>query len=172
MDVLTTTYRRIALVLLLVVLSAMSAQAQDLNWRPFEKALAVANSTDRPVLVDVYAPWCGWCHKMKRDTYPALFGAHSDRRFVLTRLNRDDHHTTHRYWGQRFTSMRLAQKLGANSVPTVVLLAPGGEPLLHLAGFLKADALRPVLDYISSGAYRTQSFEAFRAARSGKDGSG
>lgn len=158
-----TTYQRAALMLLLAVLTAAPSYAQELNWRTFETALAEADSTGRPVLVDVWAPWCGWCHKMKRDTYPALLGADSDRRFVLTRLNRDDNQTTHRFQGQHFTSMRLAQRLGAEGVPTVVLLAPSGKPLLHVSGFLEAGALRPVLDYVGSGAYRRQSFDAFRA---------
>ena len=141
---------------------AAQAQPQPLNWQPFEEALAAAQTHGKPVLVDVWTPWCGWCRKMKRDTYPEVVGGASGRRFVLTRLNRDDNKTTHRYRGQRLTSMRLAQALGAKGVPALVLLAPNGEPLLQLSGFLEADALRPVLDYISSGAYRVQSFDAFR----------
>jgi thioredoxin-related protein len=163
MDAWLTTYRRAALTLLLAVLPVVPASAQGLDWQPFETALAVADSTGHPVLVDVYAPWCGWCRKMKRDTYPELLGAESDRRFVLTRLNRDDNQTTHHYRGQRLTSMRLAHTLRAEGVPAVIFLAPDGEPLLYLSGFLRAETLRPVLDYIGSGAYRTQSFEAFRA---------
>jgi thioredoxin-related protein len=160
------SYRRAALTLLLAaMLAGAPASAQELDWRPFEAALAAADATDRPVLVDVYAPWCGWCHKMQRDTYPEVLGAAAGRRFVLTRLNRDDNRTTHRYREQRLTSMRLAQALGAEGVPALVFLAPTGEPLLQLSGFLEADALRPVLEYIGSGAYRTQSFEAFREDR-------
>lgn len=157
-----------ALLLLLAGLAAVPvAPAQDLNWQPFEEALAVADSTDRPVLVDVYAPWCGWCRKMKRDVYP------SDRvrscladGFVLTRLNRDDTETTHRYRGRRLDAKRLAQAFGAASVPTVVLLAPDGERLVRLPGFIEAKALQPVLAYVASGAYRRQTFEAFRASSS------
>jgi len=163
MTMWTKTYRRAALVLLLAVLTAMSAQAQDLDWQPFEAALAEADATGRPVLVDVYAPWCGWCRKMKRDVYPSDgVRACLAEGFVLTRLNRDDTRTRHRYRGQRMDLKRLAQELGAASVPTVVLLAPDGERLVRLPGFIEADALRPVLAYVASGAYRRQTFEAFR----------
>ena len=154
-----------ALLLLLAWLAAVPvAPAQDLNWHPFETALAVADSTDRPVLVDIYAPWCGWCRKMKRDVYPSnrVRSCLADG-FVLTRLNRDDTDTQHRYRGRRLDSKRLAQTLGAASVPTVVLLAPDGERLTRLNGFIKADVLQPVLAYVGSGAYQRQTFDAFRA---------
>jgi len=162
MDVWRNAYRSAALLLLFALLTAgPAAPAQDREWQPFEEALAAAQTHGKPVLVDVWAPWCGWCRRMKAETYPALAEPLSED-FVLTRLNRDDNDGHVRYRGTRFTPLRLAQKLGAEGVPAVILLAPSGEPLLHLSGFLEADALRPVLDYIGSGAYRTQSFEAFR----------
>ncbi len=157
--------RRLLTTTFLVMLSVgvtTTAGAQELDWQPFEEALAEAEQQQKPVLVDVWAPWCGWCHKMKREVYPAL-APQLTGRFVLTRLNRDDGETTHRYQGHVLTSTRLAQELKARGVPTVVLLAPGGDYLLHVSGFVEADQLRPVLDYVGTGVYRTQSFEAFRA---------
>lgn len=140
-----------------------AAQAQELQWHDFETALAKADTSGRPVLVDVWAPWCGWCHKLKREVYPSdpVRPCLADR-FVLTRLNRDDTETTHTYRGERFTSLRLAQTLHADGVPTIVLLAPGGDYLLHLSGFVEPEPLHAVLSYVASGAYRTVSFEAYR----------
>lgn len=158
--------------LLVLGLGAAPVHAQGLTWHPFEAALAAADSTNRPVLVDVYAPWCGWCRKMKRDVYPS-----EDVRsclandFVLTRLNRDDADTMHRYQGRRLSSRQLAQTLGAAGVPTVVLLASDGQRLIHLPGYVEPEVLQPVLVYIASGAYRRQSFEAFRTQQPGADGS-
>lgn len=151
----------VALLLAVLVAGATTARAQDLTWRPFEEALAVADTSGQPVLVDVGAPWCGWCHKMKREVYPAL-AAQLREHFVLTRLNRDDDRTTHRYRGQRLTSRRLAQTLKATGVPTVVLLTHDGDYLLHVSGFVEAEALRPVLEYVATEAYHRQPFEAFR----------
>lgn len=134
--------------------------AQQLEWHSFEEALSKADSTDRPIFVDIWAPWCGWCLKMKRSVYPGL-SQELTNKFVLTRLNREDNQTTHQYKGQKLSSLRLAQRLNAQSVPTVVLLSEKGDYLLHISGFVEAERLQPVLKYIGSGAYRQMSFADF-----------
>jgi thioredoxin-related protein len=139
------------------------ATAQELSWRPFEEALAVADTSGRPVVVDVWAPACGWCYKMKREVYPTLAGD-LERGFVLTRLNHEDTDAVLRYQGRRFTPAALARHLQATATPSVVLLAPDGRYLLHATGFVEAERLRPVLAYVASGRYRTESYEAFVAS--------
>lgn len=156
---------------LLVAGSAEQALGQQLEWRGFEEALATADSTGRFVMVAVYAPWCGWCHKMKNDVYPSA----EVRRclaedFVVTRLNRDDTDTSYRYQGRRLSPRELAATLRADGVPTTVLLSPRGEYVLHLSGFIEADRLQSVLAYLSTQAYRRTSYEKFRADPMGCDG--
>lgn len=138
------TYCGLLLGLLLLSGIATSAQAQELDWYSFEDALDIARQTERPVLVDIWAPWCGWCHKMQKESYPKLPNELAQE-FVLTRLNRDDHETEHKYKGQKLSSMRLAQKLKAQTVPTVVILSADGNYLFHISGFLSTEKLRSVL---------------------------
>lgn len=154
---------------LLLVTAGVSAWGQELEWQSFEEALAIADTSNQPVFVHIYAPWCGWCHKMRTEVYPseAVRECLADQ-FVLARLNRDDTDTMHRYRGQRFTARQLATTLRADAVPTIVLLAPDGRYLLHLSGFVEPTPLRTVLSFVSTGAYRETSFEAFRAQESGR----
>lgn len=121
-----------------------SLAQQPVNWQSFEDAIAIADESNQPILVDVWAPWCGWCHKMKKETYPQLPN-NLARKFVFTRLNRDDHKTEHPYKGQKLSSLKLAQKLNAQSVPTVVILTADGNYLFHISGFLSAEKLESVL---------------------------
>ena len=138
----------------------VKAQDQELSWHSFEEALALADSTDLPVMLDVWAPWCGWCRKMKQEIYPDL-SSDLNKQFVLARLNRDNNEKIHQYKGEKLTSLRLAQKLGAESVPAIVFLNSNGDYLLHLSGFFQTTELQPVLRYISTGAYQHQTFQAF-----------
>ncbi|MFH5883418.1 thioredoxin family protein [Halalkalibaculum sp. DA3122] len=147
--------------LLIGILATSQAQTQPLTWHPFEEALSLADEADQPVLVDIWAPWCGWCHKMKQEVYPALSQTLSSD-FILTRLNRDDHSSTVQYRNNIYTPLSLAQELRAGYVPTVVLLAPNGDYLLHISGFTDAETLSPVLSYIAKGAYLEESFTDFQ----------
>jgi thioredoxin-related protein len=132
---------------------AATLSAQQPNWEPFEKALASAETTNKLILVDVWAPWCGWCHKMKKETYPRLPKV-LRKVFVFSRLNRDDHDTEHNYRGQRRSEMQLAKQLNAQTVPTVIILSANGKYLFHLSGYLSAKKLGKVLRQTQQATFR------------------
>lgn len=159
---ISAIFRAMIVAIFLSGLGVSPVLAQEkLEWYPFEEAIAIAEATNRPIFVDVWAPWCGWCRKMKRDVYPELTTPLNNE-FILTRLNRDDNTTKHQYLNRNLTSMELAKQLRTQSVPAIVMLNAEGEHLLNLSGYIEADALQPVLKYISSDAYETQTFETFK----------
>lgn len=139
----------VACTLMLVgLMSPVQAQNKPV-WVTFEEAMAKADATNRLILVDVWAPWCGWCHKMDEEVYPRLQPELADR-FVFTRLNRDETQATILYQGRNFTEMELAQVFKTETVPAIVILNPRGEYLLHVSGFIKADRLQQILETVSS----------------------
>lgn len=49
---------------------AIATQAQgEVKWVSFETALELNKTTAKPILVDLYTDWCGWCKKMDATTY-------------------------------------------------------------------------------------------------------
>lgn len=124
----------------------LSAQEHTLYWQPFEEAIRLAEEHEKPVLVDIWAPWCGWCKKMQKEVYPELAEI-LNQEFILTRLNRDDNETDKRYQNISATPLRLAQKLNIQSVPAIVLLSSEGKYLFHISGFTEADKLEAILEF-------------------------
>ncbi len=101
----------------------------DVTVANFEEEVIVA-STQVPVLVDFWAPWCGPCKSLG----PILEKLEVDYggRFKLVKINSDD-------------EQQLAQAFGIRSIPTCVLLI-GGKPADGFMGALPEGKVREFLD--------------------------
>jgi uncharacterized protein YyaL (SSP411 family) len=43
---------------------------QPVEWKEWsEEAFALAKAEDKPILLDIGAVWCHWCHVMDRESY-------------------------------------------------------------------------------------------------------
>ncbi len=125
----------------------VSAQENQLKWKSFEEALEIAKETKKPVMIDVWAPWCGWCKKMREEVYPELKDKIA-KSFVLTRINRDDNETKKRYKKNSYTPLRLAQKLKVDVVPGIIFLNSDGEYMAHITGYNDAEKLNKILEIV------------------------
>jgi uncharacterized protein len=69
-----------------------SASHQPVEWYPWgEEAFARARAEDKPILLDIGAVWCHWCHVIDRESYEnpevaAIINAH----FIAVKVDRDE----------------------------------------------------------------------------------
>ncbi|MBI2871231.1 MAG: thioredoxin domain-containing protein [Candidatus Omnitrophica bacterium] len=69
-----------------------SAAGQPVHWQPWgEAALAKARELNRPILLDIGAVWCHWCHVMDRESYEnAEIAKIINENFVPVKVDRDE----------------------------------------------------------------------------------
>ena len=105
----------------------------DITIQNFEADLINA-SLQQPVLLDIWAPWCGPC-KALTPVLEKLEVAYAGR-FKLAKLNADE---------QPEISGQLSQMFGVRSIPFCVLFK-GGQPVDGFVGALAEPKVREFLD--------------------------
>lgn len=105
----------------------------SVHWETdFQAARARAKREGKPILIDFWAPWCGWCRKMDQEVYTDGEVAGLLRRMVAVKINSDDH-------------PEIFRRLGGSGLPyTVFLDANGGRPQA-LQGYVEAREFRRLL---------------------------
>ena len=83
---------------------AAAGTAPGVSWRSWDRGLEEARVSGRPVLVDGYTDWCGWCRRMEADVYsrPEVRD-YLSRKFVTVKLDAEAPDPA-RYEGRAFTS--------------------------------------------------------------------
>src|SRR6185437_14006632 len=69
-----------------------SAMQQPVQWNEWsEEAFALAQRENKPILLDIGAVWCHWCHVMDRESYEdAEIAAIINEHFVAVKVDRDE----------------------------------------------------------------------------------
>ena len=110
----------------------MSEFTIDVNEENFD---SVVMNSDKPVLVDFWAEWCGPC-KMLTPTIDALAEEYKDTSSIV-KINVDD-------------SPAIATKYGIRSIPSI-LLFNNGDVVEQRVGAVSKDELAGMLDKIIKG---------------------
>jgi len=86
---MTTTLNSLARASSAYLRSAMHQPIQWHEWGP--EAFAAAQRDNKPMLLDVGAVWCHWCHVMDRESYddPAI-AAIVNQHFIAVKVDRDE----------------------------------------------------------------------------------
>jgi putative thioredoxin len=111
----------------------------DITIQNFETELLQA-SMQQPVLLDIWAPWCGPCKSLgpMLEKLEVAYGG----RFVLAKLNSDE---------QPEIAGQLSQAFGVRSIPFCVMFV-GGQPVDGFVGAIPEAQIREFLDkHVPSG---------------------
>ncbi len=102
-----------------------SAMHQPIHWQEWgEEAFAAAASANKPILLDIGAVWCHWCHVMDRESYddPDV-AAIVNEYFIAVKVDRDERPDI----DSRYQAAVQAVS-GQGGWPLTAFLTPDGKP--------------------------------------------
>jgi uncharacterized protein YyaL (SSP411 family) len=102
-----------------------SARHQPVQWLPWSaEAFRRAVAEDKPILLDIGAVWCHWCHVMDRESYEDAATAQViNENFIAVKVDRDERPDV----DARYQAA-VAAIAGQGGWPLTAFLTPEGKP--------------------------------------------
>ncbi|MBP7735336.1 MAG: thioredoxin fold domain-containing protein [Spirochaetes bacterium] len=125
------------------------------TWHDFNEGLKLASAKGKPVIMDFYADWCGWCRKMEVEVFADReVAAKLGDNYICVRLHTDRNPgETIKYKNHTLTKQEFAMMLGVQGLPTLVFLDRDGNLITKIPGFINKDMMLPLLSYIKDECY-------------------
>jgi uncharacterized protein len=144
-----------------------SAAHQPIDWHEWnDAAFARAKSEDKPILLDIGAVWCHWCHVIDRESYENIEIAKIiNDHFIAVKVDRDERPDV----DSRYQSA-ISALSGQGGWPLTGFLLPDGKPFFGGTYFPPEDQMgRPGFRRILlavADSYKSKRPDLERAANS------
>jgi thioredoxin-related protein len=139
----------------------IEASTEKLKWHRYDKALKIAKKSQKYVLVDFMAVWCGYCTLMQKTTYkdPKVLDL-LNKKFVLSRVDIESSDAV-KFKGETITEADLSMYFEVTGTPTTWFFDSRGNAITPLPGYVEPDKFHAVLKYIAGGYYKKMKFSEF-----------
>lgn len=143
-----------------------TAPAQQINWISFDSLNVQYARETRPILIDVYTNWCGWCKHMDKTTYLQKdVVAYLNDKYYAVKFDAESTAPI-TFKGKKFVYNRqyrtheLAIYLTNRNLqfPHTIFLSTLDAPPAPLAGYLKPGELEVPLRFFGDSAYLTMQY--------------
>jgi thioredoxin-related protein len=170
----------LAIIVLMIAVASRPAPSTDkkekIEWMTIQEAQEKCSKEKRPILVDMYTGWCGWCKVMDKKTYTNKnLIAYVSEKFYPVKLDAETRKAIE-FNGKtyKFNSDARTHELaiyfsgGQLAYPTTVIIPTDGSEPQAIAGYLEVKDIEPIIRYFGEDRYGKESFvdyqKSFKAA--------
>lgn len=156
--------------LALSLLMAMTNKPKEkVNWISFEQLQQMYDSAPRPIIVDLYTDWCGWCKVMDKNTYGnSKVAKFINEHYYAVKYNAESKENvvfngkTYSYNPEYKTNdVAIYLSSGQLEYPNTIFLSGLNSTPAPLAGYMKPKEFEAPVKYFSKAANQNMTFVAF-----------
>lgn len=158
-------------------LFAQNTEGSLVKWMSLKEAIEASKKQPKPIVMDFYTDWCGWCKRMMATTYadPNL-SSYINQFFYPVKFDAEGKDTVE-FEGKTYVPTSMAprtshplaiQLLGGKMMYPTTLFMNGFDstrnefPIKILApGYMEKDKIEPVLVFVLENVFRTTGLEDF-----------
>lgn len=173
-----------SLILSLFLLATIGATSQTtnqtnepkgaVNWMSWDEMVAAMEKEPKPIFIDTYTSWCGWCKTMDKNTFSnAKIANYMNEHYYAVKMNAEMKDSIlfrdHLFINPKPTAKRSTHQLAASllenklSYPSFVFLNSEFVRLKILPGYKSPKDFEPFIRYYAEGVNEGLSYQEFLA---------
>jgi uncharacterized protein YyaL (SSP411 family) len=127
--------------------------ASEIKWIGIEEAFKLNKESkdQKPIFIDVYTDWCGWCKRLDATTYKdSTLVNYLNKNYYCVKLNAEQkedivfNNKTYHLIEQgrsKYHEFAVALLDGQMAYPSMVVLSPANKKINAFAGYMSASAM-------------------------------